>query len=262
MRKTRGRSIAVIGAGPAGTTLATLLARAGFRVALFSRATSGQRWSWASRWFPPSSRSSGCSGWKTRSAPTASTSPARRSSSTASSRSRSRSTRSAAGYPAMPTTCPAIASTRRCGRPASAAAPGSSTPARRSSVVPGERRGAGRPARAARRPSPWPPPRSASAARRTGSSTPAAVRACSPGCSSFPATGRSAATWRCSPTARASCSITRGTCTRTGSSTAGAGGFRCPGASRSASWPIPRCSVRSARSPRSSTTPSCARIRT
>ncbi len=38
MRNTRGRSIAVIGAGPAGTTLATLLARAGFRVAVFSRA--------------------------------------------------------------------------------------------------------------------------------------------------------------------------------------------------------------------------------
>jgi flavin-dependent dehydrogenase len=41
MRKTRGRSIAVIGAGPAGTTLATLLARAGFRVAVFSRRPSG-----------------------------------------------------------------------------------------------------------------------------------------------------------------------------------------------------------------------------
>ena len=37
MRDARGRSIAVIGAGPAGTTLATLLARAGFRVAVFSR---------------------------------------------------------------------------------------------------------------------------------------------------------------------------------------------------------------------------------
>ncbi len=38
MRSARGRSIAVIGAGPAGATLATLLARAGFRVAIFSRA--------------------------------------------------------------------------------------------------------------------------------------------------------------------------------------------------------------------------------
>jgi 2-polyprenyl-6-methoxyphenol hydroxylase-like FAD-dependent oxidoreductase len=37
MRGQRGRSIAVIGAGPAGTTLATLLARAGIRVAVFSR---------------------------------------------------------------------------------------------------------------------------------------------------------------------------------------------------------------------------------
>ena len=37
MRDERGKSIAVIGAGPAGTTLATLLARAGFRVAVFSR---------------------------------------------------------------------------------------------------------------------------------------------------------------------------------------------------------------------------------
>ena len=40
MRNERGRSIAVIGAGPAGTTLATLLARAGFRVAVFSRVSS------------------------------------------------------------------------------------------------------------------------------------------------------------------------------------------------------------------------------
>ncbi len=40
MRDARGRSIAVIGAGPAGTTLATLLARAGFRVAVFSRRSS------------------------------------------------------------------------------------------------------------------------------------------------------------------------------------------------------------------------------
>jgi len=40
MGHERGRSIAVIGAGPAGTTLATLLARAGFRVAVFSRGSS------------------------------------------------------------------------------------------------------------------------------------------------------------------------------------------------------------------------------
>ena len=40
MRHEHGRSIAVIGAGPAGTTLATLLARAGFRVAVFSRLSS------------------------------------------------------------------------------------------------------------------------------------------------------------------------------------------------------------------------------
>jgi flavin-dependent dehydrogenase len=40
MRHERGRSIAVIGAGPAGTTLATLLARAGLRVAVFSRRSS------------------------------------------------------------------------------------------------------------------------------------------------------------------------------------------------------------------------------
>jgi flavin-dependent dehydrogenase len=37
MGNARGRSVAVIGAGPAGTTLATLLARAGFRVAVFDR---------------------------------------------------------------------------------------------------------------------------------------------------------------------------------------------------------------------------------
>ena len=40
MGDERGRTIAVIGAGPAGTTLATLLARAGFRVAVFSRGRS------------------------------------------------------------------------------------------------------------------------------------------------------------------------------------------------------------------------------
>jgi flavin-dependent dehydrogenase len=38
--RQRARSIAVIGAGPAGATLATLLARAGFRVAVFSRTSS------------------------------------------------------------------------------------------------------------------------------------------------------------------------------------------------------------------------------
>jgi flavin-dependent dehydrogenase len=41
MGRDRGRAIAVIGAGPAGATLATLLARAGLRVAVFSRPSSG-----------------------------------------------------------------------------------------------------------------------------------------------------------------------------------------------------------------------------
>ncbi len=40
MRAKRGRSIAVVGAGPAGATLATLLARAGFRVVVFARSRS------------------------------------------------------------------------------------------------------------------------------------------------------------------------------------------------------------------------------
>ena len=65
VRRGRVMRVAILGAGPAGSALAILLARLGAKVTLFDDGRRRSSWS-ASRWSPRSSRSSGASAWRRR----------------------------------------------------------------------------------------------------------------------------------------------------------------------------------------------------